>query len=109
MGKKKKKKVWAKPVIVTPEEQKKEEQKKFSVQAKARARAERQEKNKEPIRKRIANYFRGVKTETRKVVWPTRKETVSYTITVLIACAFFGITLWILDTAFLSAIQTVFK
>ncbi|WP_181362795.1 preprotein translocase subunit SecE [Sulfoacidibacillus thermotolerans] len=34
----------------------------------------------------IVGYFRGVVEEVKKVRWPTRKELVSYTITVVIVC-----------------------
>ncbi|GHU63392.1 hypothetical protein AGMMS49983_06730 [Clostridia bacterium] len=57
----------------------------------------------------LLEYFRGVRTETKKVVWPTRKETVSYTVVVLIACAFFGLFLWGVDSGFLAIIREVFN
>jgi preprotein translocase subunit SecE len=57
----------------------------------------------------LLEYFRGVRVETKKVVWPTRKETVSYTIVVLIACAFFGLYLWGVDSGFLAIIREVFN
>jgi len=57
----------------------------------------------------LMDYFRGVRTETKKVVWPTRRELVSYTIVVFIACAFFGLFLWGVDTGFLAIIQHVFN
>jgi preprotein translocase subunit SecE len=65
-----------------------------------------------PVEKRkngLLEYFRGVRVETKKVVWPTRKETVSYTIVVLIACAFFGLYLWGVDSGFLAIIREVFN
>jgi len=57
----------------------------------------------------LREYFRGVKTEVKKVVWPTRKELVSYTIVVGIACAFFGLFLWGVDSGFLAIIREVFS
>ena len=57
----------------------------------------------------LREYFKGVRTETKKVVWPTRKELVSYTIVVLIACAFFGLYLWGVDSGFLAIIREVFN
>lgn len=50
-------------------------------------------------------YFRGVKLETKKVVWPTRQELISYTIVVLFTCAFFGLMIWGVDSAFLAALR----
>jgi len=57
----------------------------------------------------IMEYFRGVRTETRKVVWPTRKELLSYTVVVLITCAFFAMYLWGVDSGFLAIIREVFN
>jgi preprotein translocase subunit SecE len=57
----------------------------------------------------LLEYLRGVRVETKKVVWPTRKETVSYTVVVLIACAFFGLFLWGVDSGFLAIIREVFN
>ena len=57
----------------------------------------------------LREYFRGVRTEVKKVVWPTRKELISYTIIVGIACAFFGLFLWGVDSGFLAIIREVFS
>ena len=53
----------------------------------------------------LKEYFKGVRVETKKVVWPTRKELVSYTVVVIIACAFFGLLIWGVDSAFLTALR----
>ena len=37
------------------------------------------------------------RTEIRKVVWPTRKETAQTTMFVLVAVLFMGVCLWLLD------------
>lgn len=34
----------------------------------------------------IRSYFRDVVVETRKVKWPTRKELIEYTVTVIVVC-----------------------
>jgi preprotein translocase subunit SecE len=54
---------------------------------------------------RMKEYFKGVKIETKKVVWPTRREIVSYTVVVLITCAFFGLLIWGVDSAFLAGLS----
>jgi preprotein translocase subunit SecE len=61
--------------------------------------------NPEKRRGRIKDYFKGVKVETKKVVWPTRKELISYTIVVLFTCAFFAVLIWGVDSAFLAALR----
>jgi len=56
----------------------------------------------------FAAYIAGVRTETKKVVWPTRKEMLHYTVIVLATCTFFGLFLWGVDTGFLAIIREVF-
>jgi preprotein translocase subunit SecE len=54
-----------------------------------------------------SEYFKGVKIETKKVVWPTRQELISYTIVVLFTCAFFGLMIWGVDSAFLALLKQI--
>ena len=58
---------------------------------------------------RLKEYFKGVKTELKKVVWPTRKELYKYTVVVLLVCAFFALLFWLLDTFFLAILEKVLK
>lgn len=55
----------------------------------------------------IVDYFRGVRTEMKKVVWPTKKELGSYTAVVLVVCAFFALAFWAIDSGFLALLKTV--
>lgn len=55
----------------------------------------------------MKDYFKGVKTELKKVVWPTKKELISYTSVVLLTCVAFGIGIWLVDSAFLAALKYV--
>lgn len=48
----------------------------------------------------LLGYLKDVRTEIKKVVWPTKKEMVSYTCMVVFACAFFAVGFWALDTIF---------
>jgi preprotein translocase subunit SecE len=73
--------------------------------ASARKNASQQNKR----RRGWGEYFRGVKLETKKVVWPTRQETISYTIIVIVACVFFGVFLWGVDSGFLFLIKNLFN
>ena len=52
-------------------------------------------------------YFRGVSTEMKKVVWPTRSEVVSYTAVVIAVCAAFALIFWAIDTGILAALKAV--
>jgi len=92
------------------EETKKPEKK--STFAKAQDRAEKRQKNKnKPKEKREKGrwkeYFRGVKLEMRKVVWPTRQELGSYTVVVLAVCAAFALLFWGVDSAVLAGIKAI--
>lgn len=60
-----------------------------------------------PKKKRgsLKEYFKGVKLEMKKVVWPTKQELGSYTAVVLAACAFFALAFWAIDSGFLAALK----
>ena len=55
----------------------------------------------------IKEYFKGVKLEMKKVVWPTKKELGSFTAIVLATCAAFAVVFWAVDTGVLAAIKAV--
>ena len=70
------------------------------------------EKKKKPVRAKkprisAKEYFRGIRTEMKKVVWPTKKELVSFTTVVIIACTFFAIVFAAVDSAFLGVLKAV--
>ena len=62
-----------------------------------------------PKKKRgsIGEYFRGIKTEMKKVVWPTKKELGSFTAEVLITCGFFALAFWGVDSAVLAVLRGI--
>lgn len=53
----------------------------------------------------LKEYFRGIKIELKKVVWPTKSELVSYTGVVIFTCAAFAILFWAVDSACAFALQ----
>jgi preprotein translocase subunit SecE len=55
----------------------------------------------------MREYFKGIKTEVKKVVWPTRKELVSYTGVVLLSCVALSLAIWAVDSAFLASLKYV--
>lgn len=55
----------------------------------------------------IKEYFKGMKLEMKKVVWPTKKELGSFTVVVLATCAAFALVFWAVDTGVLAAIRAV--
>ena len=52
-------------------------------------------------------YWKGVRLEMKKVVWPTKKELVSYTGIVIVTCAVFALGFWLIDTGVLAALRAV--
>ena len=52
-------------------------------------------------------YFKSVKVEMKKVVWPTKKEVWSYTAVVIATCAVFALGFWLIDTGVLAALKGV--
>ncbi len=46
---------------------------------------------------KMVSYFKGVKAELKKVIWPTKKELINYTGVVIIITAIIAIIVWILD------------
>ncbi len=53
------------------------------------------------------DYFKGIKLEMGKVVWPTRKELGTFTGVVIATCAVFALGFWLIDTGVLAALRAV--
>lgn len=53
----------------------------------------------------LKEYFKGIRIEMKKVVWPTRKELVSFTGVVLFVCVILGLGIWAFDSAFLASLK----
>lgn len=50
--------------------------------------------------KAIAKYIREVKSEMKKVVWPSRKTVINNSLIVIAAVIIIGIFIWVLDAVF---------
>lgn len=48
-------------------------------------------------RKNIVKFFKDIKLELKKVIWPTKAQLINNTITVLLACLVVGAIIWIAD------------
>ena len=53
----------------------------------------------------ILSFGREARTEVRKVVWPTRQETVQTTLMVVVAVIILGIFQWLIDMMMLNAVH----
>ena len=57
--------------------------------------------------KRVSKFLRDVRAELRKVVWPSRRETMVYTTVVLVSVAIVASIIWVADTTFGGAIRFI--
>jgi preprotein translocase subunit SecE len=54
-----------------------------------------------PQGKQLLLFINGAKAETKKVVWPTKQETIQSTIVVMIAVVVFSVFMWLVDSLLL--------
>ena len=57
--------------------------------------------------KRVTKFFRDCRGEVKKIVWPTRQQTINNTLVVLGCCLVLGVFIWILDAIFGFGFQTL--
>lgn len=70
--------------------------------------AEKPAKVKKPsVFARMGKWFRELKSECKKIVWPTRQQTVNNTAVVIAACAVVGVFIWVLDAIFQFGISSL--
>ena len=55
---------------------------------------------KEPKNFSISKFFKDLKAEVKKIVWPTRKAVINNTGIVLVAMVISGVFIWGIDTGF---------
>ena len=60
-------------------------------------------------RTKPGDFIRDVRAELRRVAWPTRAQTINYTIVVLITLAVLMALIFLLDTAFAKSVLFLFK
>ncbi len=53
---------------------------------------------------RVKGYFQGVRQETKRVVWPSRSELIKYSGAVVAMLVFFGLLIYIVDSAVVPAL-----
>ena len=61
---------------------------------------------------RIKRWFREMRSELKKVVWPTKSQMINNVIIVLICCVIVGIFIWVFDAVanlFVQGIITLFN
>lgn len=58
--------------------------------------------------KKIARFFKELKSEFKKIVWPTRKQVFKNTGVVLVFIAITAVIIWLIDWLFISGFALMF-
>ena len=80
----------------------------------AEEKADKAKKDKKPEKKskpgffaRVGKWFREMRTELKKVQWPTRKQTINNTLIVIACVIIVGIFIWLFDFVAGKAIELI--
>ena len=76
-----------------------EQEKQLDTQQGIQDQGSQAKKDKPGIFARIARWFREMKSELKKVQWPTWKQTWNNTLTVIVCVILIGLFIWIFDWA----------
>ena len=74
--------------------------------------SENEKKSKTGIFARIAKWMRELKSELKKVQWPSTKQTVNNTVIVIVCVVIVGLFIWVFDalaSGVIGAIMALFK
>lgn len=82
--------------------------KKSADKAKKSSGKPKDDKKKVGVFKRIGRFFRDLKSEFKKIVWPSKKTTINNTLVVLALMAIVGVSIWILDWLLVSGFRLMF-
>lgn len=58
---------------------------------------------------RMGKWFRELKGECKKIVWPTRQQTTNNTAVVLATCLIIGVFIWVLDAVFQLGVSALIR
>lgn len=47
--------------------------------------------------RKIVRFFKDIRSELKKVIWPTKSQLINYTVSVLVICLMIGIIIWASD------------
>ncbi|MEN8906093.1 MAG: preprotein translocase subunit SecE [Clostridiales bacterium] len=53
--------------------------------------------NSKKKKRSVVKFFKEMKSELKKVIWPDRKQLINNTLTVLMACGIIGSFIWLAD------------
>jgi len=49
---------------------------------------------------KFAKFAKEVRSELKKVIWPSRSQLITYTLTVIVVCLLVGAVIWLFDALF---------
>ena len=61
------------------------------------AKKEKTKKDINPNKGKLRKYFRDVRSEFKKITWPTKKQVWNNTLVVIVTVIIFGVIIWTLD------------
>ncbi|MBM6775446.1 preprotein translocase subunit SecE [Olsenella profusa] len=93
----------AQAASVTPA-QKAAQEKQAAKEAKAAAKQERKAEKKPGLFRRLRNYLGDVRSEMRRVVWPSKEELRSYSVAIIIMLIVFGVVIWLVDSGIVAVL-----
>lgn len=63
---------------------------------------------KEKLSQRTGRFFKEIRMEMKKVIWPSRQQLINNTLVVLSACLIVGVVIWIADAGLGLLFRAVF-
>lgn len=60
------------------------------------------------LRKNFVKFFKEVRSELKKVIWPSRTQLTNNTLTVLLSCLIVGLIIWLVDMGLVKATERLF-
>lgn len=60
------------------------------------------------MQKNTVKFFREIRAELKKVIWPNREQLINNTATVLMFCLVIGAIIWVIDAGLLKLSEKVF-
>ena len=71
---------------------------------KVEKKAEKKADKKPGIFRRMLNYLGDVRSEMRRVVWPSKEELKSYSVAIIVMLIVFGVVIWLVDSGIVAAL-----
>ena len=74
------------------------------VEKKAETKPEKASSKKPGVFRRLRNYLGDVRSEMRRVVWPSKAELKSYSVAIIAMLIVFGVIIWLVDSGIVAAL-----